>query len=141
MVSQILHIQNMEVMFCHQGYDFPEAGNDTARKYIFFNPGISCVFLLAADEMEKEYATRIQHLVHAVHEPAVIFPAHVLHHAHADHTVKFHAAFRQIPVIHELNVQKVFQSFLLYALFKTVILLRTQGDAGSFDSVFPGRPD
>ena len=36
MVSQVLHIQKpMKVMFRHQGYDFPETGDDPARKYIF----------------------------------------------------------------------------------------------------------
>lgn len=92
MVSQVLHIQNMKVMFRHQGYNFPETWNDPARKYIFLYPWIPCVLFLAADKMEQEYAARIQHLVHTVHEPAVIFPSHMLHHTHADHTVKFHTA-------------------------------------------------
>ena len=59
MKAQIFHIQRVKIVLRQAVEHFPQAWYNTARKNVFFYPGISRIFFQSADKVEKEQAARL----------------------------------------------------------------------------------
>lgn len=139
--AEVFHVQDVELVLGGKGDHLPQAGDDAAGEDVFFHPGVAGMLQQAADEVEQEEAAGLHDLVHAIQKKLIVVPAHVLHHAHADHPLEFPAGLGQVPVVHKLYGQQVLKALGLDAPLELLVLLLTQGDAGAADAVLLGGPD